>query len=122
MLSFVVLQGAIFSESKLRPLVTCHIQCPLNWYVNCTPGGQFRDITKEVKNPRVRPEIEVILTWTNILSHSLDMRKAEEQLNNLLITAKEEFNEAKVGSSVILFSFISFIIKICKTSFEAYKF
>ena len=111
MVSFVVLQGAVFSDSKLRPLVTCHIQCPLDWYVNCTPGGQFRDITKEVKNPRVRPEIEVILAWTNILSHSLDMRKA-----------KEEFNEAKVGSSVILFSFISFIIKMCKTSFKTYKF
>ena len=101
MLSFVVLQGAVFSDSKLCPLITCHIQCPLNWYVNCTPGGQFRDITKEVKSPRVRPEIEVILAWTNILNDSLDMRKAEEQLNNLLITAKEEFNEAKVFKSSI---------------------
>ena len=99
MLSFFVLQVAVFSDSKLRPLVSCHVQCPLNWYVNCRPGGQFRDITKEVKNARVCPKVVMILAGMNNLSQSLDMRKAEVELNNLLITAKGEFNEAKVGSS-----------------------
>ena len=69
----------------------------------------------------MHPETVVILAGTNNLSHSLDMRKAEAQLHNLLVAAKEEFNEAKVGSCFISFSLISFILKIRKTSFKAYK-
>ena len=47
--TMVFQQVAVFSDSQLRPVVERDVLVPGNWYVTCTLGGTFLDISVELE-------------------------------------------------------------------------
>ena len=50
--------------------------CPANWFVNVTPGGMFRNLTKEFKaaSLEVEPDVILMLVATNDASNPLSCK------------------------------------------------
>ena len=86
----------IFSDSQLRPIVQGNVKCPADWYVNCTPGGKYSNITSEIRRCTVGPALVYLLVGTNELGKG--STKSLEDFSIMLREAKQKFPNTPVSS------------------------
>ena len=98
--TMVFQQVAVFSDSQLRPVVERDVLVPGNWYVNCTPGGTFLDISVELEAAApaicMSPTHVVLAVGTNDAGQHMVMGRAERHFRSLLNAAWKHFPNAKV--------------------------
>ena len=112
------LQVAIYSDSQLRPIVQKEYKCPSNFYVNCTPGGRFYHVRRELESSilpfHFSPSAIVFLVGTNDVSCSAPLDSVRSDVCRLTCAARRKFPVSQVTKipqsenfQVTLFSYLS---------------
>lgn len=101
------LQVLLFSDSLLRPYAQETISAPPNFYINCTPGGKAKHITKEMNAATVNGLAGgnvYFVVGTNNIKDSL--YEIKYQFSKLIACAKLKFPSSFVS---IILPFVVFL-------------
>lgn len=91
---------AVFSDSQLRPVVEGSVDVPINWYVNCTPGGCLLDVAVELAECKIKPipKFVIIAAGTNDMARHFLPKRLDAACGGLIQTAKKRFPDSKVST------------------------
>ena len=81
----------IISDSLLRPVLQGLTEVPKDWFVNCTPGATFADLSKEIEGVGLPPAVErvVVVCGTNY-GESPNMVRVSSEMRRLYSTILEK--------------------------------